>query len=222
MKLVTGDNIFGVDPDGSERQGRRPGAQRNSRAGQQAGDRLHQFQGRDSFVQDSGDAGDAGRHSRHARADWFKPTKEGRYQIYCAQLCGNGHASMAQGFLVVRKPEGLRQVAGVQGRRRHQLRVTGSSRPVRTAMNASPQRPFPATLAIGLLLVAMTLALLFLLAQLQGAHRPASAGPAGLFGQVGDFTLTNQAGAAVSLADCADRSGWPTSSSPAAPGPVRG
>jgi cytochrome c oxidase subunit 2 len=32
---------------------------------------------------------------------WFKPNKEGRYQIYCAQLCGNGHASMAGGFLVV-------------------------------------------------------------------------------------------------------------------------
>lgn len=32
---------------------------------------------------------------------WFKPTKVGRYQIHCAQLCGNGHASMAQGFLVV-------------------------------------------------------------------------------------------------------------------------
>lgn len=32
---------------------------------------------------------------------WFKPTREGRYQIYCAQLCGNGHAAMAQGFLVV-------------------------------------------------------------------------------------------------------------------------
>lgn len=36
---------------------------------------------------------------------WFKPTVEGRYQIYCAQLCGNGHASMAQGFLVVESPE---------------------------------------------------------------------------------------------------------------------
>jgi cytochrome c oxidase subunit 2 len=32
---------------------------------------------------------------------WFKPSKEGRFQIYCAQLCGNGHASMAGGFLVV-------------------------------------------------------------------------------------------------------------------------
>jgi len=32
---------------------------------------------------------------------WFKPVKEGKYQIYCAQLCGNGHANMAGGLLVV-------------------------------------------------------------------------------------------------------------------------
>lgn len=31
----------------------------------------------------------------------FKPTHEGTYQIYCAQLCGNGHASMAGGRVVV-------------------------------------------------------------------------------------------------------------------------
>jgi len=31
----------------------------------------------------------------------FTPTKMGRYQIECAQLCGNGHAAMAGGFLVV-------------------------------------------------------------------------------------------------------------------------
>jgi cytochrome c oxidase subunit 2 len=36
---------------------------------------------------------------------WFKPVKEGRFQIYCAQLCGNGHASMAQGFIVVDSQE---------------------------------------------------------------------------------------------------------------------
>lgn len=35
----------------------------------------------------------------------FKPTKEGSYRIYCAQLCGNGHAAMAQGVLVVQSPE---------------------------------------------------------------------------------------------------------------------
>jgi cytochrome c oxidase subunit II len=32
---------------------------------------------------------------------WFRPTHEGRFQINCAQLCGNGHSSMSQGFLVV-------------------------------------------------------------------------------------------------------------------------
>jgi cytochrome c oxidase subunit 2 len=32
---------------------------------------------------------------------WFKPTQEGRYQINCAQLCGNGHAAMSGGMLVV-------------------------------------------------------------------------------------------------------------------------
>jgi cytochrome c oxidase subunit II len=36
---------------------------------------------------------------------WFKATKEGRYQINCAQLCGNGHSSMAAGFLVVESQE---------------------------------------------------------------------------------------------------------------------
>jgi cytochrome c oxidase subunit 2 len=32
---------------------------------------------------------------------WFKATQEGRYQINCAQLCGNGHSGMSSGFLVV-------------------------------------------------------------------------------------------------------------------------
>jgi cytochrome c oxidase subunit 2 len=36
---------------------------------------------------------------------WFTPTKEGKFQIFCAQLCGNGHAAMAQGMLVVDSPE---------------------------------------------------------------------------------------------------------------------
>ena len=31
----------------------------------------------------------------------FTPNKIGRYQIECAQLCGNGHAAMAGGFVVV-------------------------------------------------------------------------------------------------------------------------
>jgi cytochrome c oxidase subunit II len=32
---------------------------------------------------------------------WFTPTKIGRYQINCAQLCGPGHYSMSGGFLNV-------------------------------------------------------------------------------------------------------------------------
>jgi len=35
----------------------------------------------------------------------FTPTKIGRFQIECAQLCGNGHAAMAGGFVVVESAE---------------------------------------------------------------------------------------------------------------------
>jgi len=52
---------------------------------------------------------------------WFKPTHEGRYQINCAQLCGNGHANMAQGILVVDSQEAYdKWLAG---------RATGASAP---------------------------------------------------------------------------------------------
>jgi len=40
---------------------------------------------------------------------WFKATQEGRYQINCAQLCGNGHASMSGGMLVVESQEKFNQ-----------------------------------------------------------------------------------------------------------------
>src|SRR6516165_10422471 len=36
---------------------------------------------------------------------WFKPTKEGKYQINCAQLCGNAHSAMTAGTLVVESQE---------------------------------------------------------------------------------------------------------------------
>jgi cytochrome c oxidase subunit 2 len=32
---------------------------------------------------------------------WFRPIMEGRFQINCAQLCGNGHSSMTGGFITV-------------------------------------------------------------------------------------------------------------------------
>jgi cytochrome c oxidase subunit 2 len=36
---------------------------------------------------------------------WFRPSKTGTNQIYCAQLCGAGHASMSGGRLIVQTPE---------------------------------------------------------------------------------------------------------------------
>jgi len=36
---------------------------------------------------------------------WFTPTKIGRYQVNCAQLCGNGHSAMTGGFLIVESPD---------------------------------------------------------------------------------------------------------------------
>lgn len=35
----------------------------------------------------------------------FVPTAVGKYQVICAQLCGNGHAAMASGVVVVDPPE---------------------------------------------------------------------------------------------------------------------
>jgi len=40
---------------------------------------------------------------------WFKPTREGHFQINCAQLCGNGHAAMAGGMLVVESQKAFDQ-----------------------------------------------------------------------------------------------------------------
>ncbi|MCC7374966.1 MAG: cytochrome c oxidase subunit II [Verrucomicrobiales bacterium] len=39
----------------------------------------------------------------------FVPNKEGKYQVICAQLCGNGHASMANGVVVVDSEQNFKQ-----------------------------------------------------------------------------------------------------------------
>jgi cytochrome c oxidase subunit II len=39
----------------------------------------------------------------------FTPVEQGRFQINCAQLCGNGHSSMSQGYLVVESQEAFDQ-----------------------------------------------------------------------------------------------------------------
>jgi cytochrome c oxidase subunit II len=32
---------------------------------------------------------------------WFRPIREGRFQVNCAQLCGNGHDAMSGGFITI-------------------------------------------------------------------------------------------------------------------------
>lgn len=46
----------------------------------------------------------------------FRPTKEGSFQVYCAQLCGNGHAAMAGGRIVVDSPEAYDQWVAAKSR----------------------------------------------------------------------------------------------------------
>jgi cytochrome c oxidase subunit 2 len=46
---------------------------------------------------------------------WFRPTREGRFQINCAQLCGNGHSSMSSGFLVVENQAAYDKWLGSKG-----------------------------------------------------------------------------------------------------------
>lgn len=47
---------------------------------------------------------------------WFKATKEGTYQINCAQLCGNGHYAMSRGLLIVESQEAFdKWLASKQG-----------------------------------------------------------------------------------------------------------
>lgn len=46
---------------------------------------------------------------------WFTPTKTGKFEIGCAQLCGNGHYRM-KGFLTVETPEAFDKWIGEQSK----------------------------------------------------------------------------------------------------------
>jgi cytochrome c oxidase subunit 2 len=39
---------------------------------------------------------------------WFTPTREGRYQILCAELCGIGHHTM-RGYVVVESENAFKE-----------------------------------------------------------------------------------------------------------------
>jgi len=101
MHLVTSDNAFGVDP--ADPNGKDDIVDQN---------RIHVVVDKPVIVQISSkdvihsfkvlamrvtqDAIPGMRIPVH-----FTPTKTGIYQINCAQLCGQGHAAMAGGFLIV-------------------------------------------------------------------------------------------------------------------------
>ena len=101
MKFVTGDNVFGVDP--ADTKGKDDVQVLNEIhvpvdkpviCYVSSKDVIHSF--RIVAMRATQDAIPGMRIPV-----WFQPTKIGTYQIYCAQLCGNGHASMAGGRLVV-------------------------------------------------------------------------------------------------------------------------
>ncbi|MEY2466522.1 MAG: cytochrome c oxidase subunit [Verrucomicrobiota bacterium] len=105
MTFVTSDNVFGVDP--SDAGGKDDVQTLNEMhvvvnkpvlAYISSKDVIHSF--KIIAMRMTQDAIPGMRIPIH-----FVPTKEGRYQINCAQLCGNGHANMAQGYLVVESQE---------------------------------------------------------------------------------------------------------------------
>jgi|SRR5882724_3752651 len=105
MSLVTSDNVFGVDPKDPKGKDdivavnevhvvvNKPVLIRLS-----SKDVIHSF--KIIAMRVTQDAIPGMRIPLH-----FTPTKVGRYQINCAQLCGPGHASMASGYLTVQTQE---------------------------------------------------------------------------------------------------------------------
>jgi cytochrome c oxidase subunit 2 len=105
MKFVTSDNSFGVDPTDAKGKDdivtlndvhvvvNKPVIIRLS-----SKDVIHSF--KVIAMRVTQDAIPGMRIPLH-----FTPTKVGRYQINCAQLCGQGHASMANGYMTVETQE---------------------------------------------------------------------------------------------------------------------
>jgi cytochrome c oxidase subunit II len=105
MQLVTSENVFGVDPKDPKGKDdivtlnevhcvvNKPVLIRLS-----SKDVIHSF--KIIAMRVTQDAIPGMRIPLH-----FTPTKVGRYQINCAQLCGQGHASMAAGYLTVQTQE---------------------------------------------------------------------------------------------------------------------
>lgn len=105
MRFVKADNVFGIDPSDP-----------NGKDDVQVSDQVHVVVNKPVIIFLSSkdvihsfkilamrvtqDAIPGMRIPTH-----FIPTKEGIYQINCAQLCGNGHSAMANGRLIVESQE---------------------------------------------------------------------------------------------------------------------
>jgi cytochrome c oxidase subunit 2 len=109
MRWVTSDNVFGVDPN--DPQGKDDVQTLNVMhvvvnkpviAYISSKDVVHSFKVLAMRV--TQDAIPGMRVPIH-----FTPTREGTYQINCAQLCGNGHAAMSGGRLIVESQEAFDQ-----------------------------------------------------------------------------------------------------------------
>ncbi len=109
MKLVTADNVFGVDP-----------ADPNGKDDIQVLNEIHVPVNKPVLIYlSSKDVIHsfkvlAMRTTQDAIPGLripctFTPTKIGRYQIECAQLCGGGHAGMTGGFLIVQSQDDYEQ-----------------------------------------------------------------------------------------------------------------
>ena len=101
MKFVSADNVFGVDPSDS-----------NGKDDIQTLNEIHVPIGKPVVVYVSSKDVIHSFKITAMRACqdaipglripcWFTPTKIGKYQVNCAQLCGPGHSSMTGGFLIV-------------------------------------------------------------------------------------------------------------------------
>jgi cytochrome c oxidase subunit 2 len=105
MKFVTADNVFGVDPSDP-----------NGKDDIQMLNEIHVPVNKPVIVYVSSKDVIHSFKIYGMRVDqdcipglriplWFQPSKTGTHQIYCAQLCGAGHASMSGGRLIVQTPE---------------------------------------------------------------------------------------------------------------------
>ena len=103
--------------------GRRSVPERDPRGGEQTGDRLHQFQGRDPLIQDHRDADYPGCHSRNAHPGLLHAGDGRSFPDQLRAVMRQWSFQHVPGLPGGGKPGGVRQMDCIQGGRRDKLRV---------------------------------------------------------------------------------------------------